>query len=80
MVIVDLIVGINIKIDSICKNTSYSTLHTVHCINMLLDDFVLVVVLVVCLCAPVLISDKTFEKLSLSSYFFHFPFFPTTKR
>jgi len=51
MVIVDLIVGINIKIDSICKNSSYFTLRSLH--NMLIDGFVLVVVLVVCLCTPV---------------------------
>jgi len=72
-----LIVGINIKIDSICKNTLPA--HINMCFNDF-RDFVLVVVLVVCLCAPVLISDKTFEKLSLSFYYFHFSFFPTTKR
>jgi len=47
---------------------------------MLLDDFVLVVVLVVYLCAPDLISDKTFEKPSLSSYFFPFFIFSNNEK
>jgi len=74
MVIVDLIVRINIKIDSIC------ILHTLlYTLLIICFSMTLSFVLVVCLCAPVLISDKTFEKLNLSSYFFHFPFFQQRK-
>jgi len=63
-----LTVGINIKIkDSICKNTSNSTLHTVHIICFSITLSLLLSLLFVS--APV-----------LSSYFFHFLFFPTTKR